>query len=378
MTFIWTSPDPLNNKAKTRSIYVTELQSAINVKRVEIAQSQLSFINQNIGKKFLLGAIEELKTVVNQLAIDFGYPTGVEDADLLGRSYVTITKKYGKSVCHYPILNDLRTVLNKLEGLFIETWDAADDYNESWHYNNYPVNGPPIPPWVWAGGDIAYSFGRDFVADNAWHQSEGYVFGGGNNIGFNDMTTLIDLSGGSDKKWTINFSNNVAAPVVWGGTTGCSQSCTISTLSYLKCLRGTKKLHLLGELTYTNGGTAVGHTPNFIDPFGGWINYIDIKITYSNGKILHFVYRNYSSEYLIYPLPDYPNEKWILVADLNNFDISVYDSYVSKWGVAPTLGWNGIEITFHSNTSIWASFHGTNTASVYLSAILNKISSNYV
>ena len=114
MTFIWTPPDPLDNKAKTRSIYMTELQAAANVKRVEIAQSQLSFINQNIGKNFVLGAVEELKTVVNQLAIDFGYPTGVEDPALLGRPYVTITKKYGKSVCHYPILNDLRMVLNTI------------------------------------------------------------------------------------------------------------------------------------------------------------------------------------------------------------------------------------------------------------------------
>jgi hypothetical protein len=49
------------------------------------------------------------------LAIDFGYPLGVEDATLLGRPYVSITKKYGKTVCHYPILNDLRVVLNLLE-----------------------------------------------------------------------------------------------------------------------------------------------------------------------------------------------------------------------------------------------------------------------
>jgi len=114
MIFTWTPPDPLNDTAKTKSIYMTELQVAANVRRVEIAQSQLSFINQNIGKKFILSAIEELKTVTNQLAIDFGYPTGVEDSALLGRPYVTITKKYGKSVCHYPILNDLRLVLNAL------------------------------------------------------------------------------------------------------------------------------------------------------------------------------------------------------------------------------------------------------------------------
>jgi len=139
MIFTWTPPDPLNDTAKTKSIYMTELQVAANVRRVEIAQSQLSFINQNIGKKFILSAIEELKTVTNQLAIDFGYPTGVEDSALLGRPYVTITKKYGKSVCHYPILNDLRMVLNLLEiqlkfNLIIPVttgWAIVSEYKDS-------------------------------------------------------------------------------------------------------------------------------------------------------------------------------------------------------------------------------------------------------
>ena len=114
MTFIWTAPDPLNNTAKTRSIYVTELQNAVNVKRVEISLPPISFIDQSIGRRFRLDAIEELKTVTNDLAILYGYPTGVENPSLLGRPYVTITKRYGKTVCHYPILNDLRVVLNAL------------------------------------------------------------------------------------------------------------------------------------------------------------------------------------------------------------------------------------------------------------------------
>jgi hypothetical protein len=112
---MWTQPDPLNNIAKTRSIYITELQEAINVKRAEISLPPISFIDQSVGKKFRLDAIEELKTVTNDLAILYGYPAGVEDSSLLGRPYVAIIKKYGKYVCHYPIINDLRLVLNLLQ-----------------------------------------------------------------------------------------------------------------------------------------------------------------------------------------------------------------------------------------------------------------------
>jgi len=114
MTFVWTSPDPLNNTAKTRSIYITELQDAVNVKRAEIGLVPIIFIDQQVGKKFRLDAIEELKTVTNNLAILYGYPTGIQDPALLGRPYVTITKKFGKEVAHYPIINDLRMVLNLL------------------------------------------------------------------------------------------------------------------------------------------------------------------------------------------------------------------------------------------------------------------------
>jgi hypothetical protein len=113
-TFTWTSPDPLNNKAVSRSIYITELQAAVNTRRTEISLTPITFIDQGIGRKFRLDAIEELKIVTNDLAILYGYPTGVQDPALLGRPYVTITKKYGKTVCPYPILNDLRVVLDKM------------------------------------------------------------------------------------------------------------------------------------------------------------------------------------------------------------------------------------------------------------------------
>jgi hypothetical protein len=170
-TFTWTLPDPLNNKAKTLSIYVTELQTAINVKRTAISLVPITFIDQSVGKKFRLDAVEELKTVTNDLAILYGYPTGVEDTALLGRPYVTITRKYGKEVCHYPILNDLRVVLNllvrkiKLPKLCATNWRQVWPVNyefANWEiasdfFSNIPIDvqtgvggvcpqGPPICP----------------------------------------------------------------------------------------------------------------------------------------------------------------------------------------------------------------------------------------
>jgi len=113
MVFTWTVPDPLDKEAITRSIYITELQDATNIRRAEITKSPISFIDQAVGKIFTLAAVEELKTAINQLAIDFGY-SGVSDINLLGSDWVTITKKYDKPVCHFPILNDMRLVLNRL------------------------------------------------------------------------------------------------------------------------------------------------------------------------------------------------------------------------------------------------------------------------
>lgn len=115
MPFDWTPPDPLNNSAITRSIYITELQDAANIKRAEISQSSLSYIDQSIGEVYLYEAVEELKEVVNQLALDFGYSGGVENAELLGRPYSDHPTLYGSIATGYNILNDLRQVLDLLE-----------------------------------------------------------------------------------------------------------------------------------------------------------------------------------------------------------------------------------------------------------------------
>ena len=140
--FIWTPPDPLDGTAKTRSIYMTELQDGINYRRVnELGQAPLTFIDQSIGKKFKLSAVEELKAALNQLAIDFGYTNGVANEFLLDRPYVTITKRYGKEVCHYPILNDLRLLIKKLG--IIETWDVGGGFSNT---ANADVSGS-FPPF---------------------------------------------------------------------------------------------------------------------------------------------------------------------------------------------------------------------------------------
>jgi hypothetical protein len=221
MTFTWTPPDPLNNTAKTRSIYMTELQVAANVRRVEIAQSQLTFINQNIGQRFALNAIEELKTVVNQLAIDFGYTLGVEDPSLLGRAYVAITKKYGKTACHYPILNDLRQVLNLLEIQGYLIWSQTK-YTGVWDKTKYfktqlyDGSGMPIlgtsdeKPW-----DTHDSFGYLGVDDTYLYAigtspqvikmrlNDYSIVSSGN---FSPSTTIYDATLDSNYIWAIGNS----------------------------------------------------------------------------------------------------------------------------------------------------------------------------
>ena len=117
--FIWTEPDPLDNTAQTRSIFVTELQDAANVKRAELGQPDLVFTDQSIGQLFSLTAIDELKEAIENLATDFGY-SGISDPNLLGRDWVEITKKYGKEVCHYPIINDMRQVLNAIQNVPVD------------------------------------------------------------------------------------------------------------------------------------------------------------------------------------------------------------------------------------------------------------------
>lgn len=110
--FTWTAPDPLTPGQTTRSIYITELQDAANVKRAEISQSPISFIDQSVGQPMRLSAIEELKTVVNQLALDFGYTDGVKNDAILGRDYVDHPIVLGKPAAGFPIINDLRKALN--------------------------------------------------------------------------------------------------------------------------------------------------------------------------------------------------------------------------------------------------------------------------
>jgi hypothetical protein len=251
MTFIWTPPDPLNNSAKTRSIYMTELQAAANARRLEIAQSQLTFINQNIGKKFVLSAIEELKTVVNQLAIDFGYPLGVEDPTLLGRPYVAITKKYGKTVCHYPILNDLRRVLN----LLIEQYPNPIVVSRNWaegdgvfgnpsQFGNFEIAANPIGqvPIYHELPTIVDGFPYATDVSIIFNDKEGPIGGPYNNIPGFGSSNVFDsayfyelLPSGSVYRWKRDGSSIVKELVVQFSTVfpDYVPSCEDNTWEYI-------------------------------------------------------------------------------------------------------------------------------------------------
>lgn len=111
----WTAPDPLVIDSKTRSIYITELQDALQEKRIAIGQiAYIGLVNQNVGKTMQLQAISQLETLVNKLAEDYGYVGGITNIALLGRPYVIMPNNAGKKVTSFPIINDLRQVLDSL------------------------------------------------------------------------------------------------------------------------------------------------------------------------------------------------------------------------------------------------------------------------
>lgn len=153
----FTPPDPLRFGAKTLSIYITELQDCVNQKRAEIGQLNTTFINQRVDETMSLAAIEELKSKINQLALDFGFTGGVTNTQLLGRPYVTITVKLGKKVCHFPIINDLRLVLSLLVQQIqvveaIQGWFSISGEFPLAHYDE--LTNPPwdkIPNFIQIG-----------------------------------------------------------------------------------------------------------------------------------------------------------------------------------------------------------------------------------
>ena len=202
----FTPPDPLNKTAKTRSIFITELQDLVNEKRNDIGQSAITtFIDQSIGKTMRLSAIEQLKTLVNQLAIDFGFSGGVTNSELLGRDYVEITKKFGREVAHFPIINDLRQVLDALV-----PFAAVNFVGTKWfiHTGNNPTAGwiDVADPWasnpivanVFASGgpaSITCVGGDTFLVDcdNNIGQLPGFV------VVHTDKYTFSQLSSGSSR-----------------------------------------------------------------------------------------------------------------------------------------------------------------------------------
>jgi hypothetical protein len=138
MAFTWTPKDPLDNTGVTLSIYITELQVNANILRAELSQGNYSFIDQSVGKTLSLNAIEELKTVVNQLAIDFGF-SGVADIAILGRPYVEHPLRFGKPAAGFAIINDLRRALDALEEV-----DALKYATVIWNW--YDNGAPTVIP----------------------------------------------------------------------------------------------------------------------------------------------------------------------------------------------------------------------------------------
>jgi hypothetical protein len=114
MSFTWTQPDPLTIGTSTLSIFITELQQAVNYKREEISQVAVLHVNQSKEKTFLLSAMEELKTQTATLAIDFGYINGINNVELLGRDWSDYEKFNGEYLASYQIISDLRKVLDLL------------------------------------------------------------------------------------------------------------------------------------------------------------------------------------------------------------------------------------------------------------------------
>lgn len=142
----FTSPDPLRTGQITLSIYITELQDCVNEKRLELSQVDLTFINQKVGKIMRLDAIEELKVRINQLALDFGFSGGVTNFNLLGRDYINHPKIGGKPAAGFPIINDLRRVL---EALVIREAFIKGIYANDWVNNPSPAElvSPTFAIW---------------------------------------------------------------------------------------------------------------------------------------------------------------------------------------------------------------------------------------
>ena len=122
--FIWTIPDPLNSSAKTRAIYIIELQNAINTKRGQVGLGGAIFTNANPRTEYKADHVIELRNNVDILLPYFGY-SSVTDASLLGRDWSTLKTGLISAGNHYywpiALINDIRDVLNKLT-LWIETW----------------------------------------------------------------------------------------------------------------------------------------------------------------------------------------------------------------------------------------------------------------
>lgn len=135
--FIWTAPDPLNKEAKTKSVYLTELYAATNIKEKEAGLPISSFVNSSKGEKFKALSINQLKGALSNPPLLDNYGWGSVE-EILGRGWYTLEKdsKTGKEKWCYHILNDFRDVLNNLVAVtWEEKWDTVIPTYQMYSYN---------------------------------------------------------------------------------------------------------------------------------------------------------------------------------------------------------------------------------------------------
>lgn len=284
--------------------------------------------------------------------------------------------------------NFIKRIYNKDSGLitpevfikeeWIERWEKAAYWELLGNYGN-PTPNPPIPPWDYDFGSIRYDSAYSFFADTP------YQWGNTNNLSLGATNpSSLNYSIILNKKWNFIVSTSGSVPTVVGTSHGGDMFFNLqqSSLNYY-IRKGTspsyKGLHLKGKLTYTFGGSASIFHPSYIEPAGGYNNNIVISIQVTGNRWLVYYDRDTNDTSYFYKPSnwgDIPGVKYFIIKDLTNLDLDIYGDYCTKFGTPPPetdIFWTGIKIVVTSQTSMWGSWLGTNSASSNLTAELDDI-----
>lgn len=290
--------------------------------------------------------------------------------------------------------NFIKRIYNKDSGLITPEVFVAPGWKETWEKANYwesigsygsPSPHPPTPPWYVYFGSLLYSESRQFLADipTSWGQINNY------NLGVaNDNPATLNYSIILNKKWNFNLSTSASVITVVGLSHGASASQLLSTAMNYKIRKGIspnyKSLYFKGKLTYSFGGSATIYHPSFLEPAGGYNNNIVITIVLDGNKYLVYYDRKTNDAayfYSPYNWSDIPGVKYHIMKDLTNFDLNIYEDYCNKFGT-PSEGidiyWTQLKISTESQTSIWGSWVGVNTASSNLIAEMDNLWIQYI